>query len=138
MASLKDILVQQTSIPLSIESAVPAGVPAVPKVSGMLTSFANSLPELSLPSFALPTGVGLPQVPDFTRGLATIPDIFKGVESAMPAELPKLSESLGGAMGVRSQNKASEFTPPPIGGGYRPLGGPASPTKILGGGYRSI
>ena len=116
MPTLPSLLIQQAKIPANIE----ASMPVLPKISGMLAQFAA----------ALPAGAELPAMPN---GMATaapfgqgITQVIKGVEDAMPAGIPKFSESI------------SALTM----GGYRPVEvGPAKSNggrRIMGSGYRSI
>ncbi|MDO9333433.1 MAG: hypothetical protein Q7T57_02785 [Dehalococcoidales bacterium] len=80
MATLREILESQVTIPASIESQMPA----LPKVSAQLLSFARSAPTVSLPSPpALPSAMmTIPKLPK-------IEQVFKGPLGMLPS-LPTL------------------------------------------------
>jgi len=132
MASLKDLLIRQTSVPGGIEARLPAGIP---KISSFMASAVKALPDLpNLPIPGLGGGMSLPGLP-FSTGVKGMPGditgIIKGIEDALPTGMPKLGEATGKA--VKSVTT----------GGYRPIEGPGAPRvatagPILGGGYRSI
>ena len=80
MATLREILESQVTIPQSIESTMPQ----LPKVSASLLSFARSAPTVSLPSPpALPSAMmTMPKLPK-------IEQVFKGPLGMVPS-LPTL------------------------------------------------
>jgi len=119
MPTLKNILAQQVTIPLNIERSIPA----LPKVSQVMTQLAATIPlgDLTLPEIPMMAGA----VPTFpaANGFA---QVIKGFEDALPVGVPKVSEGL------------QIFST----GGYRPVEEKkenAKPARrVMGGGYRSI
>ena len=114
MPALKDIMVQQTSIPRNIEASLPA---MAPKVSKILSDIALKMPTINLPGGgaggATPSG---------------FPSIIKGFEGVFR---PVTNQINGGATPVTAS-------------GARQIQGVVVPIanigakRIMGGGYRSI
>ena len=118
MPTLKSILAKQVTIPLNIEKSIPV----LPKVSQVMSQLAATIPL---------GDVVLPEIPMVTEAVPTFPaaagitQVIKGIEDALPAGIPKISEGM------------QAFTM----GGYRPIEEKkeAKPNRrVMGGGYRSI
>jgi len=118
MPTLKNILAKQATIPMNIESSIPM----LPKVSQVMSQLAATMPL---------GDIMLPEIPMVTEAIPTFPaaagitQVIKGIEDALPAGVPKVSEGL------------QAFTM----GGYRPIEEKkeAKPNRrVMGGGYRSI
>jgi len=161
MPTLRGVLLQQTDFPRNLEMALPAGLPSV---SQLMTSLAAGVPDATIPDVPgvqaladLPGQIQIPQIaPGATlpapgqgstlfqgpSGLpfpAAVPDIIRGVESALPAGVPTLGSLFGQPAGGSENSKAStKAAPGTRGGGYRPIGGSARGPKIQGSGYRSV
>jgi len=118
MPTLKNVLAKQAIIPMNIEKSIPM----LPKVSSFMTQLAATVPlgDIALPE--LPVGVGA--VPAFPAANG-FTQVIKGIEDALPAGVPKVSEGL--------QSFAM--------GGYRPIEEKKAVVpahRVMGGGYRSI
>jgi len=119
MPTLKNILAQQVTIPMNLEKSIPA----LPKVSSLMTQLAATVPlgDIALPEIPMMAGA----VPTFPAANG-ITQVIKGIEDALPVGVPKVSEGLQAfAMG-----------------GYRPIEEKKEAAKparrIMGGGYRSM
>ena len=118
MPTLKTILAKQATIPMNIEKSIPV----LPKISQVMTQLATTVPL---------GDIVLPEIPMVTEAVPTFPaaagfaQVIKGIEDALPAGVPKVSEGL------------QAFTM----GGYRPIEEKKEVKlnrRIMGGGYRSI
>lgn len=110
MPSVKDVMVQNSSLPQNIEVSLPAGMP---KVSQLMKSVAQNAPDVQLPNLPIGGSGGVaPALP------TTFPNIVQGISDALGGALP--------ASGARNEGSAN------------PAVTALSGKRILGGGYRSI
>ena len=162
MATLKGILNQQVAVPMNIEAALPAGVP---RVSSVLSSLIQAAPDVSVPDIPaaqaladIPGQIRLPNLSSLGIGapfqfglgvgapapLSSFPDLVRGVESALPIQVPSIANALAGITGgapsgAPGNAKAPASSAPAAqGGGWRPIGGSGKAARIMGGGFRSI
>jgi len=121
MPGLKDILVQQTAVPRSIEAALPS---MAPKLSDLMVGLANALPAgPSLPEAPM----GIDEIP--TQITSGFPNIIKGIESGLPGDMPMMAGLQAGFPGASGYRSIS------LGRGKAAL---PNLDRVMGGGYRSI
>jgi len=102
MPQLKDLLSQQISLPLSIEASLPMGAP---KVSQVMTSIAQAMPQT-------------PEIPiaaEITRPLAQIPQLIKGIEFPKMGGIGPVATPAARAVAEEKATVGAAV------GGYRPI-----------------
>jgi len=107
MPTLKNVLVQQAGVPMGLEAKLPA---MAPKVSTIMSSIAQAMPDLQLPDIPItaPGGGATPTLP------SGFPDLIKGLEGILPGAAPSsIPVQTLSATALRSRRI--------MGGGYRSM-----------------